>query len=78
MKQLVPCFTLLKKRSVKILLAKKSLTDCCSMEFIKRLLYPVWTFARSTIESILGKRGRDEIVDHHEDLILSPDIFDII
>ena len=50
------------------------------MEFIKRLLYPVWTFARSTIESILGKRGRDEIVDNNDDDILSPsisaDIFD--
>ena len=51
------------------------------MEFITSLLYPVWTFARSTIESILGKRGRDEIVDNnedHDDDILSPDIFDNI
>jgi len=50
------------------------------MEFITSLLYPVWTFARSTIESILGKRGRDEIVDNNDDDILSPsisaDIFD--
>ena len=52
------------------------------MEFITRLLYPVWTFARSTIESILGKRGRDEIVDNNDDIVdLSPtisDIFDVV
>ena len=70
------------KNEVENSFSKQEPQICCdvdaTMEFITRLLYPVWTFARSTIESILGKRGRDEIVDNNDDIVdLSPTISDI-